>query len=109
MTAKPDDEGARVQTLLVKALNANVSVVDLPAERREETAMEFLDFLGRLVEVVEGQHPTPARAAALIYLTESMGLDRMPESKARIVITLVEGMKRIGQFVRDEAAKKAAV
>jgi hypothetical protein len=105
----PDqDEAERLVTLLVKALNVNVSVIDLPAERREETAMEFVTFLGRLVELIEGQHPSPARAAALLFVVESLQFDKMTPGRLKIAVTLVEGAKRVHLLARDAREKKGA-
>jgi len=94
-----EDEAAEAERKMVKlltdALAANVDREHLPWQEREGVAEEFLEFTGRLVTFLQAQQPSPAKAAAVLYVVNRLGLDKSEGPAAQIILTLVQAMDQI--------------
>lgn len=86
---------------LVAALRANIPENELPAEARVPAAQEFLEFIGRFQELLAGILPSPAKGAALLFVTQSLNLDKVEDAPARQMLTLVEAMRRLQESLRS--------
>ena len=80
---------------LVAALKANVPANELPVDQRVACAQQFLEFVGRFQAVLESTTPSPAKAAALVFVGNSLNLERAAEAPLRLVLTLVEAMNKL--------------
>lgn len=109
MRNKPTDMDTEIVVdALCAGLEANVPVEELPAEHRRHLAEEFIGFFGKLVHVFHNEHPTPAKAAALLYFANRLGLDQSEEKNAKLMLTLVQSMDAVAKALKEARDKLKA-
>jgi hypothetical protein len=78
---------------LMSALEHNLSEDELQVQDRRRVVEEFLETVGKLI-IALGE-PGPGKVAALMYMTQSLGIASMGEAKLKVVMTLIQGMDTI--------------
>lgn len=96
------DSADIITKVMVAALANNVPEDELSAESRQACAEEFIEFFGRLVEMFTHTQPSPAKAAAVMYFSGNLGMDKASETNAKIALTLVGTMSGLASELRDQ-------
>lgn len=87
-------------------------VPTLPADERLGVAQDFLGFMGKLAELLEATQPSPAKLAALSYVsaTISRRLETVAPEGIQIAVALLtatdELLKRAQHVLGNQAASE---